>query len=167
MLAHQQAGVGGRRGIYLALHQRRKVQQTGDDDGHISFAQTGLVQQHQQVLPRAAGQAIHAYFLALQVRRLADVAAFERHHVEHVLWVDVINRAQLFTLLQRGEKRARVGESRVGLAGQQVAYGITTTGTGHIVQVQPARFIEALVFIHQQVGHFGNGLAPTGHSEFV
>ena len=77
LLAHQQARVGGGGGVHLTLDQGREIEQAGDHDGDIGFFQPHLLQQYQQVLSCAAGEAVDANFFALEVGGFGDVAAFQ------------------------------------------------------------------------------------------
>ena len=165
--AHGQAGVGGGGGVHLALHQRREVEQAGDYDGDIRFFQAGLMQHDQQVLARAAGQAVDADFLALEVSRLVDVGRFERDHIEDVLRINVVDGGQLFALVQRHEEGAGVGKGNVALAAQDVADGITTACAGQIGQLHALGLEEAFFRLHQDVGDFADGLAPAGQANLA
>ncbi|MNZ96783.1 hypothetical protein D3C78_1159910 [compost metagenome] len=164
---HEQARVGRGGGVHLALQQRREVQHAGHHDFHVGFGQASLVQHHQQILARAAGQAVYADALALQVGGPRDVGRLQRHHVEHVLRIDVVDGAQLLALVQGHEERTGVGEGHVGLAAEYVADGVAAARAGQVNQFHTLRLEEALVGFCQQVGDFTDGLAPAGQGDLA
>ena len=165
--AYRQPGVSGGGGIHLSLHQGCKIEQAGDNHGHIRLLKTRLMQQHLQILTCTAGQAVHPDTLTFQVRRLSNRRGSQRHHVENVLRVDVVDHSQFFAFVERSKQGPRIGEGHIGLTAQEVAQGIAPAGSRHIAQGNASGFEEAFLLIHQQVGDFGDGLAPAGHHAFV
>ena len=166
-LADKEAGVGRRRGVDLALDDRREVQEAGHLDRDVGLGQSHLMQQDLQVLASAARQAVDADGLPLKVLGLRDAAPDGGDDIEHVLGIDVVDRDQILALIQRLIQRGRVGERHLRRARQHVDDGGAAACPWHIAEVDAFGLEEALVRLGQQIGDLADRLAPACDRDLV